>query len=424
MSHTTTLEGPGAIFVSPEAYADPDAWHRTAAYLRRESPVHLVDVPGYRPFWAITRHADIMAIERRADVFVNGYASTLLDDATMVALEELGPALRTLVDMDGQTHRDHRGATADWFLPSAIRRLTDRISSLADATIASMIERGDSCDFVNDVAMHYPLRVIMQILGVPEADEAQMLRLTQEIFGAKDPEYSRGANVDDVVAVIKDFFRYFWKIVEARRADPADDLATVIASAMINGQPMGSFETISYFVLVATAGHDTTATAISGGLDALLGDSAQLERLQNEPELLPIAVDEMIRWVSPVKHFMRTAQADAEINGHQFHAGDWLLLSYASANRDEAVFTDPFAFDVARPNAKEHLAFGFGPHFCLGAHLARLEMRELFRALFERVESVERAAPTRYMRTTFVGGPKSLPIRFRARSFAPGAAAG
>jgi cytochrome P450 len=255
----------------------------------------------------------------------------------------------------------------------------------------------------------------MEILGVPPADEPLMLRLTQELFGSNDPDFTRGNDMADLVAVVKDFYRYFWTIVEQRRATPGDDLATVIANATIDGEPMGRLETVSYFLLIATAGHDTTSNAIAGGFDALLDRPDQLDRLRREPELLGTAVDEIIRWTTPVKGFLRTAQQDADVNGHHFRAGDRLLMSYASANRDEDVFHDPFVFDVGRSNAGEHLAFGFGAHFCLGAHLARLEIRELFAALLARLEHIERAGATEYTRTIFVGGPKRLPIRYHLK---------
>lgn len=402
----------GEIFVSPEAYADPITWHQKAAVLRADEPVFRVERPGFRPFFAITRHADVMAIERRSDVFVNGLTSVLQESTILDAQDALGPAVRSLINMDGATHRDHRATTADWFTPSKVKRLTEQVEQLAARAVTNMIATGGTCDFVRDLALEYPLHVIMTILGVPEDDEPLMLRLTQEMFGSRDPEFSRGTDVADDVAVVKDFMRYFWRIVDQRRERPTGDLASVISNASINGEPMGRLETMSYFILVATAGHDTTSNALAGGLDALLDHPDQIELLRNDPERLGLAVDEIIRWTSPVKHFMRTAIDDIEINGHQFRTGDWVLLSYASANRDERVFADPMTFDVGRPNASAHLAFGFGAHYCLGAHLSRLEIRALFDQLLTRVRHIERAGPTEYTRTTFVGGPKRLPIHF------------
>lgn len=408
----TTIADHGEIFISPQAYADPDTWHRKAAELRANAPVFRVDRPGFRPFFAITRHADVMAIERRSDVFVNGLTSVLQENSVLDAQDTLGPAVKSLINMDGTEHRDHRATTSDWFTPSKVKRLTDQVELLATNAVTKMIGTGGDCDFVRDLALEYPLRVIMTILGVPEDDEPLMLRLTQEMFGSRDPEFSRGADVADSVAVVKDFMRYFWRIVDHRRSEPTGDLSSVISNATIHGEAMGRLETMSYFILVATAGHDTTSNAIAGGLDALLDHPQQMDALREDPARLGLAVDEIIRWTSPVKHFMRTATADIEINGHQFHEGDWVLLSYASANRDERVFDDPMRFDVGRHNANAHLAFGFGAHFCLGAHLSRLEIRALFDQLLTRVPHIERAGPTEYTQTTFVGGPKRLPIHF------------
>jgi cytochrome P450 len=259
--------------------------------------------------------------------------------------------------------------------------------------------------------MQYPLNVILAILGLPESDYPRVLRLTQELFGASDPELSRGQNLEDLVEVVTDFFVYFTELTQARRANPTDDLASVIANARIDGQPMGDMETISYYVIAATAGHDTTASAMAGGLQALLEHPDQLARLQADPSLLGTAVDEMIRWVTPVKHFMRNATTDYGLHGHQFREGDAVLLSYPSANRDESVFPDPFTFDVGRQPNKQ-LAFGFGIHYCLGHLLARMEMRALFGELVRRLDWAELNGEPELMQTLFVGGLKRLPIRY------------
>ena len=209
-----------------------------------------------------------------------------------------------------------------------------------------------------------------------------------------------------------DFYQYFMALTMERRASPGDDLASLIANGMIDGAPMPDIETVSYYIIVATAGHDTTASAMTGGLQALIENPDQLARLRNEPDLISNAVDEMIRYVSPVRHFMRTAQADTEVAGVKIAKGDWLYLSYLAANRDPLVFEDPNRFNIVRPNADRHLAFGFGAHFCLGAQLARMELRTVFRDLLPRLEAIELAGVPTSMKTTFVGGPKSLPVRY------------
>ncbi len=208
-----------------------------------------------------------------------------------------------------------------------------------------------------------------------------------------------------------DFFAYFQDLTTARRATPTDDLASEIANARVDGEYLSDFDTASYYVIIATAGHDTTSSTIAGGLHALIEHPAELARLRDIPNLLPTAADEMIRWVTPVKEFMRTAAEDTEVGGVPVRQGEAVLLSYPSANRDEEVFDDPFRFDVGRdPN--RHLAFGFGVHLCLGAALARMEARAFFAELLPRLESIELAGRPEWTATTFVGGLKHLPIRY------------
>jgi cytochrome P450 len=278
-----------------------------------------------------------------------------------------------------------------------------------------MLDMGGECDFVKDVGVWYSLRVIMMILGVPEEDEALMLKLTQEIFGTNDPDKQRKAvDKEGFSQSIMEFFDYFTKITADRRANPRDDIASVIANATINGKPLGDKETNSYYVIVATAGHDTVGSATSGGLLALLQHPDQFEKLQNNMALLPLAIDETIRWVTPTKHFMRTATADYELRGQTIKEGESVMLMYASANRDEEVFDAPFEFRVdRRPN--KHLAFGFGTHHCLGHMLAKMEMKALYTQLLKKVRDIELAGDPVWMESYFVTGLKTLPIRYSAR---------
>jgi cytochrome P450 len=274
-----------------------------------------------------------------------------------------------------------------------------------------MAEMGTSCDFARDIAMYLPLNVILSILGLPESDYGRMLKLTQELFGSADEDLQRGGEPTDLIEVINDFFVYFTKLTEDRRASPTGDMASVVANAKIRGEDLTLMQTISYYVITATAGHDTTASAMAGGLHALIEYPDQLRRLQNDPSLMNTAVDEMIRWVTPVKHFMRTATEDYTLRDTVIRRGQSVLLSYPSGNRDEEAFVDPFSFDVGRsPN--KHLAFGFGVHYCLGAMLARMELRAFFKELLPRLRSVELAGEPKWMKTIFVGGLKTLPISY------------
>jgi len=238
-----------------------------------------------------------------------------------------------------------------------------------------------------------------------------LLKLTQELFGSADPELRRGATPEEQMQTVMEMMQYFNGVIEDRRANPTDDLASVIANARVDGEPVNVVDVASYYVIIATAGHDTTSSSIAGGLHALLENPDQLALLRDDPSLVPSAVEEMIRWVTPVKQFMRTATEPYALRGVEIDAGESVLLSYPSANRDEDVFDRPDRFDVTR-NPNKHVAFGFGVHHCLGAQLARMEGRALYKELLPRLGSIELAGEPSYMQTLFVGGPKHLPVRY------------
>lgn len=407
------MQRPGSIFVDPSAYVDEKRWHEAAAWLRREDPVCRVEEPGFDPFWAVTRHEHVAEVERQHDKFWNTMDSVLFPSGAPLQRAELGVEIKTLVHMDGAEHRAYRAVTNDWFKPANLRRLLDeRVTQLAREFVDRMAAHDGRCDFARDVALLYPLRVIMSILGVPDTDEPRMLRLTQQLFGNEDVEFAGEDRSKATVEALMDFAMYFAAMTADRRAHPTSDLATTIANGQINGQPLGDLETAGYYTIVATAGHDTTSSALATGLEMLARHPDQLQLLKDDPDLIDNAVHEIIRFATPVRHFLRHAQEDYELGGKAIAKGDPLLMSYLSANRDEAVFDDPFRFDVTRKNADEHLAFGIGVHFCLGAHLSRMELRAFFRELLPRLQSVELESEPRYTLATFVGGPKNLPIRF------------
>jgi cytochrome P450 len=322
--------------------------------------------------------------------------------------------------MDSPDHFNYRHLTQGWFMPQNLQRLEARIRELARSFIDRMAEHGGRCDFARDVAFLYPLRVVMEVLGVPQIDEPRMLKLTQELFGNADPELSRtgAAEIDDqarvvaIQATFADFMTYFSEMTEDRRKHPRQDLASVIANGAIKGQPLGHLEAMSYYIIAATAGHDTTSSTTAGTLWALAERPDQFAKVKADKALIPALVEESIRWVTPVKHFMRTATQDTELAGQKIAKGDWMMLAYPSGNRDETVFQDPFAFDVERTPNKQ-LAFGYGAHVCLGQHLARMEMRILWEELLSRLESVELDGEPKNMVSNFVCGPKSVPIRFK-----------
>jgi cytochrome P450 len=406
-----------SIFTDPKAYTNAERWHSVAARLRREDPVLRIEAEGFDPFWAVTRHADVTEIERQPERFLNTIDSVLAPQAFKPAHGGQQIPFKTLIHMDGAQHRAYRNLTNDWFKPGALKRtLEPRIVELAKKYVDRMAELGSACDFALDVARYYPLQVIMSVLGVPEADEPLMLDLTQKLFGADDPDFGVGADPEKRMGVIMQLVGYFQRMTADRRAHPGEDLASVIANGRVDGTPLPDLETLGYYIIVATAGHDTTSSTLAGGLEALLRSPDQLRALQRDPAGIDNAVEEMIRWVTPVRHFLRWAQEDYALRGKRIAKGDALLMSYLSANRDEEVFADPFRFDVTRENASSHLAFGTGVHFCLGANLARLELAAFFRELLPRLESIELTGPTEYTAATFVGAPKRVPIRYRLRS--------
>jgi cytochrome P450 len=414
---TPTMDDAAKVLADPTAYADDARLHAALTHLRANNPVAWVDNPPYRPFWAVTKHADIMAIERDNTLWINEPRPLLATaDADDLAQEMLqaGGGLRTLIHMDDPQHRVVRAIGADWFRPKAMRDLKIRVDELARIHVDKMVAAGGECDFVQEVAVHFPLYVILSLLGLPESDFPRMLKLTQELFGGDEEEYKRGTTLEDQNAVLLDFFGYFTSLTASRREHPTEDLASAIANARIDGQPLSDLETMSYYVIIATAGHDTTSATIAGGLRALIDNPGELQRLQQNPQLLGTATEEMIRWVTPVKEFMRTATADTTVRDVPIAEGESVYLAYVSGNRDEEVFDDPFRFDIGRdPN--KHVAFGYGVHFCLGAALARMEINSFFSELVPRLESIELAGEPELASTTFVGGLKHLPIRYSLR---------
>jgi cytochrome P450 len=324
------------------------------------------------------------------------------------------PQMETVINMDPPKHRAYRAVASPWFTPRALGRLDPVVDQIAKQVVDGLGREGE-CDFIQSVASIYPLKIIARILGVPESDEPFILKVTNELFGSEDPEFQRSADrLENTKSLFMDFYKYFNEIMEERRARPREDLASVIANAKIDGQPMGPIETMGYCLITFTAGHETTRGAIGGGLAQLLEHPRERERWARDPALTPLAIDEIMRLVTPVNTMARTVMADTEIAGEKLAKGERLVLFYASANRDEAIFDAPEDLRLDRhPNP--HLAFGIGEHFCIGAHLARKTSGRLFRELVTRLEAVEATGPSQRVASNLVPGIKHLPIRYRIR---------
>jgi len=276
------------LFTNPHRYGDLDAWRREAVELHAHGPIHRIEEPGYQPFLAVIGHDAVLDIERRPDEFTNEPIPILGSDEQLALRSRGGAEIRTLIHMDEPDHAKYRKLTNDWFKPASIRRLTDRLDELSRQAVDKLEALGGEADFYRDIALAYPLQVILSILGLPEADYPRMIKLTQELFGAEDPDLRRDVlSPEEALEVVMDFYRYFTELTTDRQEHPTDDLATLIANGIIDDAPMPDLEKMGYYVIIATAGHDTTAAAMSGGLRALAEHPDELERLQRTPLCCP-----------------------------------------------------------------------------------------------------------------------------------------
>ena len=403
------MESPGqSIFTNPDAYADFDGWHARAASFRQSpGPIRIED-PGFAPFWAVIHHADVKDVAQRNAVFKNAPYPILVPGPNR---EGAGPPVRNLVGMDDDEHRTYRALIAEWFLPGVIRKRQTEIAAIAQERIDALSAGDSRIDFANVVSAGLPLRFINATLGVPPEDDLQIHNWTSELFGIDDEAVARSDRETTLAQVVQELGGYFMGLAGRLRAEPDDSLGSVLANAEVEGQPLPPDLLVPYFILLSAAGHDTVATVLAGGIEALARHPDQLERLKRDPQLIGNAVEEMMRWVTPTKHFMRNAVSPTTVGSQQIQPGDWMLLSWASANRDESVFDQPSRFDVARQDVREHLAFGIGPHRCVGSTLARLQLNTFFEKFVPRVELLELDGDVEYSRTTFVSTFKSLPIR-------------
>ncbi len=419
----TIAEDLARTIIDPKAYSEREVVDAAFAKLRASQPLDKAVIDEFEPFWVVTRHADIKEIERQPDIFRNGEKSTFItnieSNQRVKMLTGGEPNLiRSLVSVDGDEHKALRGVVFPHVTPRAIKPLEDQIRAIANEFVDHMLSFDGTCDFAADVAFLYPLRVIMTVLGVPQEDEPFMLKLTQELFNNADPELNRRRAELTQEEMLKSLWEttmelenYFKAVTEKFRANPTGQINSLIANAQINGDYLNHRQLMGYYIIAATAGHDTTSNTTAGAMWALAERPHLLKEMQDNPERINAFVEESIRWEVPVKHFMRSAVADCEVSGQQIRAGDWLMLSYQSGNRDETVWDDPFEFRIDRQQNPQ-IAFGYGVHVCLGQHLARMEMRILWEELFKRLKSVELNGKCERTISNFVCGPKHVPIRF------------
>ena len=397
---------------SPEHYEQNGYPHAEWTWLRTHAPVFWYDRSNVEPFWAITKHADIIEISKPPALFLNA-------PRLAVFTLDLPPppegTVRHLLNMDPPEHAAYRRLASGWFTPRAIRGMDDKVARVTREVIDDVAAR-DAGDFVQDVSARITIAVIAEMLGIPRQDWQLLFKWTNEVIAPQDPEFSKGKTAEETITQARiETFAYFSELVERRRAEPTDDIVSVIANGRLNDEPLPAVELLSYYFLLVVAGNETTRNAMTGGLLALLENPEEWRKLRADAALVAPAVEEIVRWTTPVIQLTRTATRDYTIRGQTIKEGQAVCLYYASANRDEEVFPDPFAFRIDRePNP--HIGFGIGEHVCLGAHLARLELRHAFTQLRQRLERCELAGPVERVRSSFVGGIKHAPMRWKMSS--------
>jgi len=383
-----------------------DLWTR----LRAQAPVARFAPKGYEPFWAITKHGDILEIAKQPLRFSSAQGITLRPAGARIPPSEL------VVMLDPPRHGPMRRVASPGFTPRAVRARRPEIERVAVEILDSAAPAGTAgdFDFVERIAAPFPLAVVASVLGIPHGDWPRLLRWTNEVIGKEDPEYRQPGETPGQTAkrARGEVHAYFRHLIDQRRREPRDDLVTELTRGEIDGAPLSDEQLVLYCELLVEAGNETTRNAITGGLLAFCEHRDEWEKVRDRPELLADGVEEILRWVSPISHFTRTATEDCTVRGEKVRAGEQVALYFASANRDEDVFEQPFEFRVdRRPNP--HLAFGFGEHFCMGAQIARVEIETIFRLLLARLKSFEVSGPVERLSSIVNGSIKHLPFRYR-----------
>ncbi len=402
--------------IGDQTYTDNGYPHAAWALLRREAPVYWYERPGVMPFWAVTKLDDLVRISKNPQIFRNAPRMAVFPEFEREDDEQF-PA-RHLLNMDPPEHAKYRRVVSSHFTPRAVERMKTGVDDITNEILDEVMGSGGTSegDFVRLFSARLPLAVLADLLGVPRADWELMFRWSNEVIGSADPDYQvEGETPEETSERARSgLFQYYAEMVDERRKRPRQDIVTVLATGKVDGEEIPPFELLSYLFVLVVAGNETTRNATTGGLLALLQHPAEMEKLRRHPELIDSAVEEIVRWTSPVIQFCRTPTQDVEVRGHKIRAGQNMTLFYPSANRDEDVFEAPDTFRIDR-NPNPHVAFGIGEHVCLGANLARLELRSAFRTLIPRLEHIELTGTVERLRSSFVGGIKRMPIRYRLR---------
>jgi cholest-4-en-3-one 26-monooxygenase len=379
--------------------------HDAMRRLRAEAPIYFHHEPGGPGFWAVTKYEDVVTVSKDPGRFSSHRGGTNIQDYPP---ENLSTIQLLMLNMDPPQHNKFRRLVSQGFTPRMVARIEPRVREATRSIIDKVAAKGE-CDFVRNIAAELPLVVIADLMGVPQEDRDKLFDWSNRLIGFDDPEFQ--TSMEDGRQAAMEMWMYANELAAVRKEAKTDDLVSALMNAEVDGTQLTEMEFDAFFLLLAVAGNETTRNLISGGMLALIENPEQRARLIADPSLIPSAVEEMLRWVTPVMYFRRTATRDTELRGVPIKENEKVCVYYNSANRDEAVFPEPYTFDVGRtPN--EHLAFGVGQHFCLGNSLARLEIRVIFEELMRRMPDIELAAPVRRLRSNFINGYKSIPVRF------------
>lgn len=374
--------------------------------LRKSPTAYWQEEPDGPGFWCFTRYEDVVAINRDWEHFSSNKGGTMVVDMDD---ESLAMQQQMMLNMDPPLHTRYRLLINKGFTPRMVKKLEEDMRERAVRIVDSICEKGEA-DFVTEVASELPLQVISDILGVPQEDRFKVFDWSNRLIGADDPEYA--ASQENPVEAAMELYTYGHMIAESRKQNPQDDIVSILLSAEVEGHQLTELEFDMFFLLLTVAGNETTRNALAHGMLALMQHPGQMQKLAGDLGLMPKAVDEILRWGTPVMCFRRTATEDTEVNGTEVKAGDKVVIWYISANRDETVFEDPYAFDITRdPNP--HVSFGAGgPHFCLGANLARMEMTVMYEELLRRLPDLQLAGEPERLQSHFINGIKHLPVTF------------